>query len=239
MARCRSPQPVAQSDARMTFHPEVMPVEQRRMLRQLGSIAADRGLYLAGGTALAIQIGHRRSVDLDWFSTAAVDPMELAASLKQSGVPFDIGDLQEGTLHGTAQGVKLSFIEYRYPALVPPVEWPEYQVRLAGLEDLACMKLSAIGGRGGKKDFIDIFALGREHFTLEQMLSLYERKYDVSDLTHVLYALTYFDDAEEEEAPEMLWSGEWDDVKLTIEGWVREYVRKQAPPRAGGEGIHP
>jgi len=223
----------------MIFHPEVMPAGQRRILRQIGSIARDQGFYLAGGTALAIQIGHRRSVDLDWFSTAPVDPLAVAASLKESSVPFEVEDLQEGTLHGTAQGVRLSFLEYRYPALVPTVEWPEFRVCLASLEDLACMKLSAIGGRGQKKDFIDIFAIGRERFTLEQMFSFYERKYDVADLAHVLYALTYFDDAEEEDTPEMLWPVEWNEVKRTIEGWVEEYVDKRAPPHPGGTGIRP
>lgn len=221
----------------MTFFPEVMPIEQQEMLRELAPIATERSFYLAGGTALAIQVGHRRSVDLNWFSTTALDPMDVAADLKDSGIPFAVGDIDEGTLHGTARGVKLSFHEYRYPPLVPPVEWPEYRVALAGLKDLACMKLSAVSGRGRKKDSIDIFALGREHFTLSQMLDLYGRKYEVSDLAHTVYALTYFDDAEEEETPEMLWQVEWDDVKRTIEGWVRDYVRKLASPTSGDRGV--
>jgi hypothetical protein len=135
----------------MTFYPEVMPLSQQKMLHWLGTIARDRGFYLAGGTALGIQVGHRRSVDLDWFSGSAIDPMALAADLKGAGVPLDVTDLEEGTLHGKAEGVKLSFFEYRYPDLVPLVEWPEYDVRLAGLEDLASMKLSAVGGRGSRK----------------------------------------------------------------------------------------
>lgn len=176
----------------MTFYPEVMPPSQQKMLRRLGAIARDRGFYLAGGTALAIQVGHRRSVDFDWFSGSA--------------------------------------IEYRYPDLVAPVEWPEYDVRLAGLEDLASMKLSAVGGRGSRRDFIDIFALGRERFTLDEMLDFYRRKYGVSDLGHTLYALSYFDDAERDDTPEMLWPIEWGEVKRTMERWVRDYVRRQAPP---------
>jgi hypothetical protein len=214
----------------MTFYPEVMPLSQQKMLHRLGTIARDRGFYLAGGTALAIQVGHRRSVDLDWFSGSAIDPMALAADLKGAGVPLDVTDLEEGTLHGKAEGVKLSFFEYRYPDLVPPVEWPEYDVRLAGLEDLASMKLSAVGGRGSRKDFIDIFALGRERFTLDEMLEFYGRKYGVSDLGHTLYALSYFDDAEQDDTPEMLWPIEWGEVKRAIEFWVRDFARRQAPP---------
>lgn len=223
----------------MTFYPEVMPHVQQDMLRQLGVTAADRGFYLAGGTALAIQIGHRRSVDLDWFSHSTIDPMGLAASLEDAGIPLEVNGVDKGTLHAMANGVRLSFIEYRYPNLVSPVEWPEYGVRLASLEDLACMKLSAIGGRGSKKDFIDIFALRRKNFELEQMLELYRRKYDVSDLGHVVYALTYFDDAEQEDTPDMLWPAEWKAVKQAIERWVREYVQKQAPPQSDDLGIRP
>ncbi|MCA1789437.1 MAG: nucleotidyl transferase AbiEii/AbiGii toxin family protein [Thioalkalivibrio sp.] len=223
----------------MNFYPEVMPAPQQAMLRRLAAVAGDRGLYLAGGTALAIQIGHRRSVDLDWFSPSPIDPMALAADLRDAGVPVDVTDIEEGTLHGKAGGVKLSFLEYRYRDLVPPTEWPEYGVRLAALKDLACMKLSAIGGRGSKKDFIDIFALGREKFTLDQMLRFYGQKYDVSDLGHTLFALTYFDDAEQEETPEMLWQIDWDEVKRVIERWVQDYTQKQAPPQSGGGGIRP
>ncbi len=223
----------------MSFHPEVMPETQQTMLRSLASIVADREMYLAGGTALAIQLGHRRSVDLDWFSPSAIEPMALAADLRSAGIPFQVTDVDKGTLHGKAGGVKLSFLEYRFPDLVPPIEWPDYGVRLAALEDLACMKLSAIGGRGSKKDFIDVFTLGREKFTLDQMLSLYGQKYEIADLGHTLFALAYFDDAEQDETPEMLWQVDWDEVKAVVQGWVKDYTQKKAPPQSGGREIRP
>jgi hypothetical protein len=228
---------MAEANPSMSFYPEVMPPAQQAMLHRLGAIARDRGFYLAGGTSLAIRIGHRRSVDLDWFSPSAIEPMALAADLRSAGILIEVTDAEEGTLHGIADGVKLSFLEYRHPDLVPPIEWPEYGVRLASLEDLVCMKLSAIVGRGSKKDFIDVFALGSESFTLDQMLRFYGQKYDVSDLGHTLYALTYFDDAEQEDTPEMLWQIAWDQVKRTIERWVRDYAQRQAPPRSGGRGV--
>jgi hypothetical protein len=220
----------------MNFYPEVMPDAQQTVLRRVAPVAGHRGLYLAGGTALALQVGHRRSVDLDWFSPSPFDPMDLAADLRREGLPIEVTDVEESTLHGRVGGVKLSFLEYRYPDLVPPIQWVDYGVRLAALEDLACMKLSAIGGRGSKRDFIDVFALGREGFTLEQMLMLYRRKYDVSDVGHTLFALAYFDDAEQEETPEMLWQVGWDEVKVAIERWVQDYTQKHAPPQSGGHG---
>lgn len=117
----------------MSFHPEVMPETQQSVLRRLASIADERDMYLAGGTALALRLGHRRSVDLDWFSPSAIEPMAVAADLRNAGIPFQITDVDEGTLHGNAGGVKLSFLEYRYPDLVPPIHWPDYGVRLAAL----------------------------------------------------------------------------------------------------------
>ncbi len=224
----------------MSFCQEVMGIDQRKILRQVAAFANKRDFYLGGGTAVAIQLGHRRSVDLDWFTTGEIsDPLLLASYLREEGLPFNVTDVEKGTLHGTAGGVRLSFLEYRYPPLFPPAEWPEYQTRLATLEDLACMKLSAIGGRGAKKDFIDIYALGTERFALSQMLSLYRRRYKVDDLGHTVFGLTYFDDAEEEDAPKMVWSVGWDEVKSTIEGWVREYVQEQAPPKATDKGVDP
>lgn len=219
----------------MALHAEVMPEAQRRMLRMVGPFATRTGFYLAGGTAIAIHLGHRQSVDLDWFTPDTIpDPMRLATSVRDTIASFAVTETAQGTLHGQAGGVKFSFLEYRYPALVEPVDWPEYGCRLAGLEDLVCMKLSAIGGRGAKKDFIDIYALGRTHFPLDEMLDLYRRKFAVQDIGHILMSLTYFDDAEPEDAPVMLWEFDWPAVKQTIEGWVADLVRRPSTDRRLG-----
>ncbi|MFO8174827.1 MAG: hypothetical protein R6T96_11130 [Longimicrobiales bacterium] len=125
---------------------------QQKVLRQVAAFADKRDFCLGGGTAVAIQLGHRRSVDLAWFTTGKIsDPLVLASDLRQAGLPFKVTDVGKGTIHGTAGGVRLSFLEYRYPLSLPTVSWPEYQARLAPLEDLACMKLSAIGGQGGRR----------------------------------------------------------------------------------------
>jgi predicted nucleotidyltransferase component of viral defense system len=92
---------------------------------------------------------------------------------------------------------------------------------LASLEDLACMKLSAISQRGARKDFCDIFALGVKQFELKEMLEFYRRKFKIQDVGHVLYGLTYFDDAENERMPRMLWDVKWREIKETIKGWVK------------------
>jgi hypothetical protein len=87
------------------------------------------------------------------------------------------------------------------------------------------MKLSAVAQRGAKKDFVDIYALGRNHRPLAEMLHLYERKYSIENLSHLLYSLVYFDDAERERMPRMLWQADWRSIKRTVQEWVRELAR--------------
>lgn len=99
--------------------------------------------------------------------------------------------------------------------------WKDYNCPLASLADLACMKIAAIAQRGSKKDFVDIYALGQETFSLEAMLKLYRRKYGVRDIGHILYGLYYFDQAEEERMPRMIWDVEWKEIRKTIQSWVK------------------
>jgi predicted nucleotidyltransferase component of viral defense system len=182
-----------------------------------------RQFYLAGGTALAIYFGHRYSVDLDWFTKKQIrDPMRLAQEIRDQGIHLKTVSIEKGTLYGTVSGVKVSFLEYRYPLLRPHVAWPEFGCSISSMEDIACMKLSAIAQRGSRKDFVDIYALGLGHVPLRQMLQLYQEKFAVRDIAHVLYGLAYFDDADKERMPRMLWDIDWKTIKKTIQGWVRE-----------------
>ena len=207
----------------MSFHPEAISERQQEVLHYLGPVASALGFYLAGGTALALRLGHRRSVDFDWFTGERLaDPLRLAQDLREDGLAFETGQVARGTLHGTVSEVRVSFLEYRYPLLEPLVHWPDYGCRLAPLDDLACMKLSAIAQRGAKKDFTDLYALGLRHKPLPDLLALYRRKYTTSDLAHLLYALAYFDDADRERMPQPLWDLDWQVIKRAIRGWVRD-----------------
>src|SRR5207302_3232144 len=95
----------------MKFHPESLAPIQLDVLRALGPAADKEGFYLAGGTALAIQLGHRRSVDFDWFKHELPEPMAIPPRLVAAGVPFETRRTERGTLHGTVKGVSASFIE--------------------------------------------------------------------------------------------------------------------------------
>jgi hypothetical protein len=205
----------------MSFHGEILTGKQHKALRLLGPKSMAEGFYLAGGTAIALQLGHRRSVDFDWFLNGHMpDPLLLAREIQEAGVPFVTGQIDRGTLYGTVYGVRISFLEYRYDLLDPFMAWPDFGCRLAGLRDLACMKISAVAQRGSKKDFVDLHALMREGFSLGDMLSWYQEKYGISDVGHVLYSLAYFDDAEAERMPRMIWTADWKGIKRTIQDAV-------------------
>lgn len=209
----------------MGFHPEILTHTQKRVLKLLGPFTDQHDFYLAGGTALAIHLGPRRSQDLDWFTTGRIpDAMTLATSIREEGIPFAVRQVARGTLNGSVSKIPVSFFEYQYPLLQKEIFWPEVGCRLASPSDIACMKLSAIAQRGHKKDFVDLYALGTKSFSLQQMLSFYQKKFSLKDIGHVLFALSYFDDAEKERMPVMLWETQWNKIKTTIQAWVKTFA---------------
>jgi hypothetical protein len=103
---------------------------------------------------VAIHLGHRQSIDFDWFTNDfPVEPAEVAGMLHERGVDFRATSLARRTVHGESLGVRVSFLEFRAPLLQPLVSWPEFGCHLASLDDLAAMKLLAVSQRGTKKDF--------------------------------------------------------------------------------------
>jgi len=204
------------------FFAEILPALQQRVLREVAGPVSAEGFYLAGGTALALHLGHRRSIDLDWFRAEAIaDPLALAERLRCSGPALVVSSTARDTLLGSVEGVLTSFFAYRYRSLRPPVAWPEYGCSLAALEDLACMKLAAVAQRGARRDFVDLFAIIKTGVELGQMLDWFRGKYGMENVGHLLAALCYFDDAEKEPMPSMLVSWDWVEMKSTIAQSVR------------------
>jgi nucleotidyltransferase AbiEii toxin of type IV toxin-antitoxin system len=206
----------------MTLHLEILTEQQQEVLRRLGPVATEEGFYLAGGTSIALVLGHRQSDDFDWFLEGDIpDPLSLARRIQEKGISFVTGQIARGTLYGTVHGVRVSFIEFRYGLLDSFILWPDFGCRLAGLKDLACMKLSAIAQRGARKDFIDLYALLREGLSLADMLGWYQEKFNVREVGHVVYSLAYFADAEAEPMPRMIWNADWRQVKQTVQEATR------------------
>ena len=201
------------------WHREVIDPQVERTLDDLRTLGVLDRCYLAGGTGLALHLGHRRSHDLDFFSRDAIDTEALTRRMK-SLAGFALAAEAQDTLHVTLQGVKVSFLAYPYPLLFPFVAFQS--VNVADPRDIACMKLSAIASRGTKRDFIDLYMTSKQ-CGVAQVLEWFRRKYaDVNPSpTHLLKSLTWFEDAEKDPMPDLL-------VPLTWEA-VKTFFQSEAP----------
>lgn len=193
------------------WHQEVITEKVERTLRDLQQISVLTGFYLAGGTGLALHIGHRRSIDLDFFSLESFEPEAILGKVESlDGLQVLARDLE--TLHLIVGETKVSFLGHRYPLLFPCDAL--FEVKLADPRDIACMKIGAIAGRGSKRDFIDLYAVSKHH-ELAQILAWFKEKYARANysMVHVLKSLTYFEDAEKDPMPDMLVNLTWERVK--------------------------
>ena len=207
----------------MSAHLEVLDPGQRAVLERMAAPLAEERFYLGGGTAIALHLGHRKSVDLDWFTTERIDdPLRLVARVRDDDVVIEEARTDKGTVHGRVDGVRVSLIEYRYPLLAPAGRLEGSDAPIAALDDLAAMKLSAIAHRGTRRDFVDVFVLAQEFRPLPEMLEFYRRKFDVEDTMHVVYGLSYFDDADRDQMPTMLRDTDWEAVKADFRRWIKQ-----------------
>lgn len=181
------------------------------LLKELQAIPELKELRLVGDTSLALQLGHRISIDLDLFGS-------FDSSLPFEMFLFDFENVNKTGSNRFMQffeidGVKVGFVNYNYPWLNEPII--EEGIQLASIEDMAAMKINAIINRGTKKDFIDIDFL-LERYSLAQNLELYQQKYGVKDYQIALRCLSYFEDAENETMPRMLVKKDWKTIKSDI-----------------------
>jgi hypothetical protein len=195
------------------LHWQVITPEMRQVMVTFARTEIGRRFYLAGGTALALQLGHRRSVDLDYFSQTEDIP-SLLEPLRQSLAPFGpvLADSAWGNLVFLSNGVRTGFYGYGSDLVQPLVEVEG--TRLASVADIALMKLDALLGRAGRKDFHDLYTICQRQ-PLHALLDLAHRKYPgVRDFeAQVVKRLVYFERAEQDEPPLLLEPVDWEVVK--------------------------
>jgi hypothetical protein len=184
-----------------------------RVLLKLAKQPWLKKFYLAGGTALALEYGHRQSVDLDWFNPKHFRTKTVIHQLAALG-EFELLNEEEGTVDALLDDVKVSFFHYPYKLLEPVVMWNG--VRLADPYDIACMKINAIMGRNAKKDFIDLYVfLEKEGLTLPEVFRMAERKFGPSgrDEYHLLRSLVFFEEANAQPSPKMTPPIDWKKIQ--------------------------
>lgn len=205
---------------------DVLDRKRLRILPKLEFLRQDYGFYLAGGTALALQIRHRTSLDFDFYCEKEFDNRRAFASFQNNFKQLTLIQDAPNTLIVKARGIEISLFYYMYP-LLKRVITTEY-VDLASKEDIAAMKLIAIIQRGRMRDFIDMYFLMKE-FSLEKIFKWTKKKFPPFNPYLGLRALTYFKDAEEDAQKgrfELLKEADWEDVKGEIVDKVYEFKKE-------------
>lgn len=198
-----------------TVNPELLELLNELMAHELFS-----DFLLVGGTGLALQIGHRHSIDIDLFGKRDLEEIEISAFLNKLG-KAQVLKKSKNILIYSINGIKVDFVNYSYPWVNAPIVIGN--MRLASKEDIGAMKLNAISGRGSKKDFVDLYFLLQE-FSLKELFGFFKEKYPDGSEFLVLKSLTYFGDADLDEMPKMANKINWEEVKLKIGQKAKKFL---------------
>jgi predicted nucleotidyltransferase component of viral defense system len=190
-----------------TVVPELMELLKKIMSEKLFS-----DFNLVGGTSLALQMGHRNSIDIDLFGNSEINSELFIEKISEFG-EVKVAQSTKNILITKINDVKVDFVNYKYPLLSDCLFIEN--IRMLSIKDIAAMKLNAIAGRGSKKDFIDLYFLLNE-FPLEDILSFYEKKYHDGSIFMVQKSLTYFEDADSQQQPKMFLDFNWETCKQKI-----------------------
>jgi len=195
---------------------DILPPETKKAFVYLSeqSWLGQSNWYLAGGTALALQAGHRKAVDLDFFTQdkdfSGPEILNNFLENKEWKTTLD----RKNTIYGELFGAKISFIAY--PFFLPKQELIKYgSIKILSSLDIAVMKIIAISQRGRKRDFFDLYWCVMNIETLEATIKRLKVQYPTvaHDFHHILKSLVYFVDAESDPEPEIFFDASWQGIK--------------------------
>ena len=205
----------------MSLHYETITPETLETLTGLMQCPTLKDFYLVGGTALALQWGHRISDDIDMFrfTTEDVDGTLIYDELESKFQNISELSRQNYYLKLLINGVKIDLLRYKHPLIAPIIKVDG--IRMLSPQDIAPMKLLAINNRGAKKDFYDLYFMFQQ-FSLEEMYGFYEKKFGQVEPYLIHRSLCYFDDAEGRlDKLEPLNKVTWEEAKTEIKRLVR------------------
>ena len=194
---------------------KVLSKDAKKSLGLLGQSGLLDSAYLAGGTALALQLDHRYSYDFDFFTPKRFDERILIQRITELFSNFELERKDWGTILGYLGKTRFSLFFYKYPLLFKSHNFLD--INVADIKDIAVMKIAAIADRGTKRDFIDLYFIFNEAkiMTLEESLKLYDKKFKAlpQNKIHIFKSLVYFEDADRDKSPKMIKSVNWQKVK--------------------------
>lgn len=204
------------------WHREILTTAQGHALTASRAVLVEAtGAFLAGGTALALRYGHRRSRDLDWFSATAFDHLAVAEQLGRLPGTL-VTQAEPGAIHAECSGIALSLIHYRYPAGPPDLC---DGIPLADLRTAGGMKLLAIINRGYQRDFIDVAEILSHGVSLPDLIAWAMADIPGLTLESALRALAWRDDAEAQPHPEGIDATGWRNAKRELDQAIADLVR--------------
>lgn len=207
------------------MHKECFTEDGWRVLKALKGLLAKYDAILAGGTALALRIGHRVSRDLDFFTGKDFRVEAFISGIRKTGLPFSVISEGEGSLVVEIAGIKFSLFRYEYPFMEKPLLFED--IRIAGILDIASMKVIAMSQRGTKRDFVDLFFVLHKlpfHLVAGHMVKRFGR--ERINPIHVGKSFVYFTDAETDPEPDYI-KGRgvaWEKIKGFFKAHVRQFV---------------
>lgn len=205
---------------------ETVEIQTLELIKALQDKEYLKDFYLVGGTALALYLGHRKSLDIDLFASEAFDTAALLENIQQD-FPYQLTFTANNTLKGSIDNIKVDLLSHRYPYIQKPATIGG--IRMLSLPDIAAMKLNAVATSGQRsKDFIDIFYLS-EQFDMEEMLTFYKTKYNQENDTFLLKSLIYFDEVDQSDWPMLVKNPalKWRTVQKQLTTLVFQYVKQK------------
>jgi predicted nucleotidyltransferase component of viral defense system len=210
----------------MTIHWEILDDHRQALLKRLALMTYPKGVYLAGGTGLSLQMKLRTSVDFDFFVPTSFNEEVLYQEIKEAGfTSLDVIQKEAGTLDLRIEGVQVSYFFYPYPQVAPLITDIHFKaLSFASPRDIALMKFQAIGSRGSKKDFYDLYEiLKEEKIPGKDLLQEAKKKFGThTELSYFIMGLTYFEDAEDDLLPQLFVPADWQ----TIKDFFIEYAKE-------------
>ncbi len=207
------------------MHKECLSEQGWTVLTNLNKVLLKHKVILAGGTALALQLGHRISFDLDFFTNQTFRTELVISKIRGLRSPFQVISEDEGTLIAEIGGIKISLFHYDYEFLEKPVIYEN--IRLAGVLDIASMKVIAVSQRGTKRDFVDLYVILRGipfYKIAEQMTRRFGR--ERINPVHIGKSMVYFLDADSDPEPAYVKGRhiDWEKIKTFFRGHVKQFV---------------
>jgi hypothetical protein len=193
------------------------------LLKKICAIQELSPFGLGGDTSLALRIGHRHSIDLDFFINVNFNTESVFQVITKNFPSTELLFEQNQTMMFNINDVKVDFVLYPFPWLQPFIVVEGIQ--LLSINDIIPMKLQAASNRNAKKDYWDIAALLKE-YSLDEMLKIFTSKFPQVDIGFIVHSLTYFEQADTEPDPDTADGMQWDEIKIALIEAVRQYTKK-------------